>query len=327
MKKTIIAFIILGLHLGICDAAELARLPELLHPTMIDIYKDELFVLEEASVHVFSLKDFSLKRSFGKKGEGPGELMSNPDLPNAMQIFDQKIMVYSYNKLILFSLAGEMLEERRIPFVAFQVMPFGEGYATVRFNRETDGSSKVLVVLCDKKFENPRTIYENRLLNNMKKARIAYPLSTVYFKIYHGKLYVFDQFEEFKICVYDTQGKELPTITQPYERLQVTEKFKKESLDWLRVQPAFKTVSQTIKDMFYFNDFLPVFRYSQVADNKIFVQTYESKAGLCEFYVLDLKGRLLEKLFLPGADRNQFRPTPASLFAFQDNTCFLKYFF
>ncbi len=51
-------------------------LPEVMKPDNITVYENERYVVE--GPEIYSLKALKLIRKFGKKGEGPGELISIP---------------------------------------------------------------------------------------------------------------------------------------------------------------------------------------------------------------------------------------------------------
>jgi hypothetical protein len=60
---------------------KLAALKEVVNATAIEIDGDELFVLDEVVVYVYSMKDFKLLRKFGREGNGPGEFVYYPVSP------------------------------------------------------------------------------------------------------------------------------------------------------------------------------------------------------------------------------------------------------
>lgn len=295
-------------------------LTEPANPTIVEAAGDELYILDDVFVYVYSLKDYKLLRKFGKKGEGPGELLTTLDMPITMQLSDKYIILNSFNKIIYFSKSGQMIKERRIPIIAFQVIPFGDNYVVTKFNRDSSGSSKAAVLLFDQDFKEIKKLYENNLLNDMRKGKIAVPLANIFAKCSGDRVFIFDQQRDFIIDVFDLNGKKLAPVTMDYRKLKVNEAFKKKYMDWLKVQPAFKTVMEVIKDMIYFTEYLPVVRNAKIMNQQLIVQTYKMQDQRCEFLMLDLKGNIKKQVFLPGADREQIRPDPAAVYTFQGNT-------
>jgi len=54
-------------------AGKTVPLPALLNPDLIEVQGDDMFIAQDSVISIFSLKDFSLKNKFGKRGEGPQE--------------------------------------------------------------------------------------------------------------------------------------------------------------------------------------------------------------------------------------------------------------
>ncbi len=320
-KKWIILLLLLLFALvGTAFAEKPALLPELVNPSLVETDGEMMFILDGDRVKVYSLKDYRLDFSFGKRGEGPGEWVSSPDLPPTMRLHNGRVFITCFNKLLVFSKDGKLVREAKIPIPAFQVVPFGKKYAAVRFNRRDDGSSQAAVMLLDETLKPYKTLYEADLVNNFRKKKIAFPLLDTFIRSAGGKLYVFDKQKDFVIEVFDTDGKRLPPISHPYRRIRVTEAYKKEKLEWLKVHPAIKGVPFDIMKMLVFPEFLPVFRNVTVSGGKIYITTYRKKGKEFEFFIMDLQGKIQKRLFLHDAIEDAIRPNPAAVYAFTGNT-------
>ena len=297
---------------------KLTVLAELTDPSILEIDGQEIFILDEARVYVYSLQDYGLIRQFGKKGEGPGELKTLQDIPITMQVFKEYVLLNSYNKIVFFSKSGKMLKEKRIPFLAFQIVPFGKNYAVTKFTRSPDGGSQLSVLLFNPKFEELKRLYETELQNDMRKKKIAFPFAITFSQCSGDRLLVVDQKKEFEILRFDLEGNRLVPIKKPYQKIPVSETFKKESWEWLKLQPSYKLVPERLTQMIYFPEYLPVIRNLLVKEQKIYLQTYKTKDSLSEFFILDLQGRVEKTLFLPGASKDrQIRPNPAVTYTFK----------
>ncbi len=325
MKKIVfIILLVLLIFSSFGFPEKLSVLAELTNPAMIEIDGEELYVLDDVEVYVYSLQDYGFLRKFGKRGEGPGELLPPPDMPLMMQVRKEDVILYSFNKMIYFSKAGKMIKEQRIPFIAFRIIPFGKNYAVIKFARSNQGESQVGVLLFDAEVKELKKLYETELLNDFRKGKIAFPLVNVHIQCSEHQLFVLDQKLEFEIQRFDLEGNQLTPIKHPYQKIKVTEAYKKEGWEWLNIQPAFKTAPDAVKNMIYFTEYLPVIRNILVIDKKIYVHTYKTKEKLSEFFILDLNGSVLKTVFLPAAKwERQVRPTQAVTYAFKDN----KYYY
>ena len=77
-----------------------AILKDVFNPGMIHVQEGEVILVEDATVFVFSLPDVSLKRSFGKKGQGPGEMTASPYIFNRSIPISDAYFVDSQEKVL-----------------------------------------------------------------------------------------------------------------------------------------------------------------------------------------------------------------------------------
>ncbi len=295
---------------------KVAELPELNKPSWLMVNSNEIFILDDYQVAVYSLKDYKFLRKFGKKGEGPGELLPLPDTPLSMDVTNDRVILNAFNKVIFFSKAGKFLEEKRFKDYTFRVMSAGKGYVATIFSRGKDGKSAIAIVLLDEQMNKKKTIYENSPQNDTGKGKVVMPMIKIFTRRIGEKLYVFDQQKGFLIKVFDLQGTPLNEIKIAYDPIKTDDVFKKKWTDWLCSLPLFKKATQQQKDMLVFSEYLPVIRTCVTKDNRLYLQTYRTKGDQSEFYFLDPAGKVLAKTFLPGADVEQLRGNPATIYDF-----------
>lgn len=291
-------------------------LPELINPSMIDTDGERLIILDGINVYVYALDDFQLMKKFGKRGEGPGELITNTDLPLNMYLHDDQIMVNSFNKLAYFDKDGQFIKEKKIPFLVSQIIPLGERLVVTKFNRKSDGSSILSVILTDENLKLLETVYSNELLNDQGRGKIAWPLLNINIQACAGRLFVFDQQLNFQIDIYNAAGEKIKEIKKDYNNVEITDTYKKQTLEWIKIQPALRAAPEEIKKMIYFLKHLPVLNHCLVRDNKIYIQTSRVKEDKVEFFVLDFSGRVLKQTYLPNAKPESIRLSPAANYTF-----------
>ena len=327
MKNWTISFLIMALALAGYGKA-IRVLPELVFPSFLETDGQNIFIMDQVQVYVYSLEDYKLAGQFGKQGEGPGELMTQPDLPATMLVHGDHVILNSFNKMVTYTKSGEFVAEKKIPFILSQMIPFGKYYAVSKFNRLADGGSKVSVLLLDETLETVKEVYETSLLNDQGRGRVAYPLLTVYIRVADDKLYVYNQQEGFKIRLYDPAGEPVGEIEHAYEKIKTGADYKKTKMEWLLKQPAAKQVPEEIlKKWVYFLDELPVLIHFLIKDKKIYAQTSRARnsESESEFFVLDLSGKVLGKRFLPNAKPESIRINPAANYTFdQDRYLYLR---
>jgi hypothetical protein len=71
--KGLILFLILFLTFASrADAGKVVPLIQLAKPNSITVDKNHVYITDQGTISIYSLKDFKLEKAFGKKGEGPG---------------------------------------------------------------------------------------------------------------------------------------------------------------------------------------------------------------------------------------------------------------
>jgi len=73
----------------------------ILNPESIAVLENEVFILERATVYVFSLNNLQLIREFGREGQGPGEIEITPWLSNTLNVSNNSIHFQVYEDKIL----------------------------------------------------------------------------------------------------------------------------------------------------------------------------------------------------------------------------------
>jgi hypothetical protein len=323
-KTRIFLLLLLLLSVSPGFAVKLAVLPELNRPSFIEIRDDEAYVLDDTVVKVYSMKDCHLIRQFGKRGNGPGELMPNDEIPLEMQLVNGQVFLNSQTKFIHYSYAGEVLKEKATHFVWMQIIPLGKDYCISR--RDYTRSKEIFfhIMLYDRDLNPLKTIYTSKPTSTIRsRGKAIIPSNFTYMKLAPSgkRLYVFSgRQEDFQVLVFDLQGKPLKPIKMDYQRPKWTDSFKKEVIDWFKTLPWGNRLSEDlIKQYVEFPAYLPAIRNILAEENRLYVQTYKKKANDSEFFVFDENARLVKKVFLPDESHYKVKMNPVITFTIKDN--------
>lgn len=323
LKQTALVLILL-MCVSYGYSEKLSVLAEPHKPGMIEVNDHELFVVDGVMVYVYSLKDYRLVMQFGKRGEGPGELIPDPEIPPQLQLVNDKILLNTFNKMIYYSRAGKILKERRVDFYAPQMRPVGNNFAMVNVSNDEEGKQTFKVILLDSGLKELKTLYLRKRLHPVyRKQRIELPPTLIFIRSSEDKVFVMDQAKGFTIYVYDKDGNPLKTIKKDYKPVKMSGVYKKEILEWLRRHPLFREAPAEIKNMVHLTEYLPVIRNFLVKDHKIYVRTYQQKNGLAEFFIFDENGKELKHIFLPEGDIEKIQGNPNSTYTFKGD----KYYY
>ena len=315
VKKVIVVFALLS---SLCwshgFAKKSAALPELNNPISIEIDENELYVLDEAVVYVYSLKDYRFLGKFGRKGEGQGQLMPNPEVPLAMNIANGNVFLSSQIKMIRFSKKGEIIKEQRIPF-SFQTIPFGENFVSIKIST-IHALNSFNAILYDPGFNQLKLLYSRERTPVSRRGMFSLPPELIIIRSSKDKLFVFDQQKGSVIDTFDLQGNRLDNIKIDYQRIKITDSFKRTAEAWFMAQPSFNMAAEELRKMIYFPDYLPMMRNFIIKNQKLYIQTYKTQGNSSEFIILDFHGKLIKQTFLPVYETSPLQLNSSNIFTF-----------
>jgi hypothetical protein len=304
--------IIIVLLLSVLLSAEKAApLPELMKPGQIKADKNNIYVVEGATIYIYSLKDFSLRKKFGKKGEGPQEFMLPPPGRVELIIRPDALLVNSLGKLSYFTTGGEFQKEIKISVIMDSwVSPLGNRFAGVCFRQE-DNIFYNTINIFDEELKKGEEIFKFKSalqpgkVDFITAARLPL-LCTMEDKIYFGG-------KDGDIYVFDDKGKKLSTIRHEYEKVKLSEARKKMYIDFFKTDPRYKQGWEQFGKQAQFPAYFPVLRDLTVSDGKLYILTYKEKDGKREFYISGTDGKLIKKTMLLLPEMNPLELYPYTI--------------
>jgi len=304
--------------------AKIVPLPMVQRPMALAVGKDRIYLWDadlakaDYSIKILTASDYSLIRSFGKKGKGPGEFLTGAGLPH---LAGTDVWSEDIRKIVVFNSEGEF--RREIPFppgfrgMFHSLLPLGDHFAALATDWTSNPSGQLLWQgrVFDKEFKTVKqfvsdipSLYppppppppppgqkEPALKESKPEPKIVYEAipECIDYAVANDKIFVADTRKGFHISVFDDQGRLLYEITKGYDKLKVPADFQGPYLQFLKQKNAWLLNQADIK----FREYYPAFYFFKIADNKIFIATYAKKDGLNELYVLDLKGNILKRSF------------------------------
>ncbi|UCH97152.1 MAG: hypothetical protein JSV88_09965 [Candidatus Aminicenantes bacterium] len=315
----VILILLLGLSYGFSN--KLAALPELNKPSIIEIDGDEIYVLDDVVVKVYSLKARRLLRQFGKKGHGPGELMPNDEIPLQMQLINGQVFVNSQTKFVFFTKSGQVIKEKAFPFMYMQIIPLGKNYAMSKVGFDNIRQIFFRIILYDEKLNELKTIYTSEKSGTLRgTGKVTVPPNFTY--MYRGgeRLLVYSgRQEDLHVRVFDLEGNPLTPIKIDYQKSKWRDSSKKEIIDWIKASPRFRIVPLALEKVLEFPIYMPVIRNVVAENNRVYVQTYKKKNNLSEFFIFDVDGKLLKRVFLLDASTYKVKMNPDITFTIKNN--------
>jgi len=315
--KTFLFFLVIILIFpSLADAAKIASLPGILSPKMIAVDDDTIYITDQESLFVYSLNKFELVRKIGQKGEGPDEYMYTP----SVQILRDSFLLYTNFKFSLFKKKddGRSILEKRFPFPVQKFNLAGDNYFIHQWTSDEKNRRFSEIIAYDQNFKKINTLYTKEskiqsLESIIKETRIVGPIVT--FQCWEDKIFVANGNKGFYIEIFNERGQLLTVIKKDYEKIRISEADKKRLIEdfknkpYLKIQNRwqyFKKIAGNFDKMF--PEYFPAMQSLSVSDNKLYVKTYNRKEGNGnwkeEYVILDLKGNIVKKVFLPYAKNN-----------------------
>jgi hypothetical protein len=261
---------------------------------LIDVDENEnIYVLDNqtATIRVFNKQGEYLK-TIGKKGQGPGELIS----PRTIQITPQnEIMVYDFGirRLTFFSLEGEFLRH----VSAAKALVLGDtkmdsqgNIISIYVDREN-----ISLIKYDSNLEPSLTISSESLDWNRDPSIYEVMRPMPYFSVTREDEIIYGYSDKYEILVYDSGGELIRKILKEYDPKPVTEKDKEDHINYIS---GGRGLPKELKVVFP-KHLLPFMSISLDDQGRIFVGTLERPEGLkhlCFFDIFDLDGKYIAKV-------------------------------
>ena len=279
-------------------AEKLVTFYEIMKPVQIAVDEDYIYISDQYKVSVYARKGFKLIRKIGRKGEGPAEFQTQP----LINITPGHILLYSFNKIALFSSEGKLLKEKKFSNMTIgAVERIGENYVVNYYSFTEVSIAKI--VLFNKNFEETRILYSYKMpvpkIEGGKK--VLHLLNPhVSFQCYKDKIYIIDGHKGFYIESFDLNGNSLGVIREKFPKVKVSEQFKAETIKkFLRGFNGLDIKKIKKRFEFRFPGYFPEIRDFSICDGKFYVRTYRNEKGRDEYVILDLKGKKMGNVWLP----------------------------
>jgi len=291
--------------------ALLTTLPDILKPVSITVHGDEIYIMEGAVIHVYSLKSKKMLRTFGQKGEGPGELMDTPFFLNKINFHNNSVVVETVLKLVYFDKNGKLQKEfkKKNP-AAYLTTPFGKNFVVTKVVQGADNKT-IYNAICifDSELNEVKELFrqEHTQQGAPPDLKINLLMEFPVFRVVGDKVFVEEGVNGFIIHAYDTKGNELKRIERKdFKNVPIPQSYKDKLIEKFKVDPiikaqgGFERVKNIVK--FIFPKTFPLIQNIEASKDKLYVQTYNVKDGKNEYIIMDHDGKNLKRVWLPYFD-------------------------
>ncbi len=294
----------------------IGTLPDVMRPSMIVVKNNKLYIAEGAIFSVYSINDQKLLHKFGKKGEGPGELIEIPHIPNKISVQKGNIFVTGIGKAISFSKTGKFISEFKTTQSVFQLIPAGNNFIAKEFAQSKDGKTRYMTItLYNSDMKKLKELYRQPFVQQQGSPGIVLDMTMEFVSIVitEEKIFLEESPKGFLIEVFDFDGNKLYDIKKEYKKIPVTAKDREEQENKLKNDPQVKQQANRMggwNEMkkfikMTFSAYFPPIKGIEASGNRLYVRTYNVKDGKDEYIVMDLKGNVKKKVYIS----NSFEPS------------------
>jgi hypothetical protein len=294
MRHLLILILVSFLYNPLSSSTDALLLEKVMKPHALLITKKHIVVAGEKTVQLYSLKDGSFIRFFGRLGMGPGEFSSRP------QIYFQPpdtLLINSRMKLTIFNLDGTHIKDVKFPQMISKIIPLDSKYMASLFN--IVGEKRAYshsAALCDSRFQLIKKLDEHITPNPIRRIDVIFFKWD--FKVYQNKVFIIKpQNNGLLINVFDHNGNSVYSINKEFEKIKVPREFVQKKRE--EIKKAKKEYWPLLKDTLYFPAFFPVVQNFFINDHKIYIKTWLSRDDLIQFIVMDLRGMEQKAVYMP----------------------------
>lgn len=308
MKKLFLIFLVTLLSSSLLVHAEkLAEFQEYFRAVYLAMDENRVYIADKANsiIHIYSRKDFTHIRQFGRKGQGPTDF----EFIGFIRVYPDYLFISAGRKVSYYSKNGDFLKTVTPSFpTTGGYIPLDSNFICKNYLGENPKEKlhKIIVELLDSKFKKKKDLYlaelDKFVRYNFETGKTDVLVTRDCFKleVYNDRLYVGNTDVGFFFIVFDTKGNRLYEINLSYENRKITSKEKKKIMDEFREAIGEQEFNRRKASHDYiFPKFYPAYYDFTVADGKIYVFSYPIIDVPQEVIILDLRGNFLGKTIIP----------------------------
>lgn len=313
MKKNLILLIIvIVMFCSLCYGEKVAVLDEIKKPRNIAIDDTQLYITEDATAFIYSLRDYKLKKKFGSKGQGPREFEILPHIPIGIDAGTDELIVSSIRKISYFTKDGQFIKEVRAVNQALRLRPFNDKFLGWSQTREK-GILYNTIFLFDSELDKIKELYryKDSFQGQGKGYRVLHKVFS--YHAYNNHIFLPGE-DDAEIAVLNDRLQKQFAIRLDRERIKVDREFKKRLTHYLKTSLESKTIYETHLKPLIFPAYFPVIADFFVDSGIVYVMTWKREKGNNEFFTYDTKGRFKKRIMIPIRYETDLSPYPTLVY-------------
>lgn len=320
MKKLLLFVMILIIHVwastGLAAAGKKTiPMPDLVNPEVLMMDENQMYVVEGTTIYIYDAENFSLKKKFGKRGEGPQEFFVNPQSgsPMGLDVQSDRLIISSLGKVSFFTKDGQFDKELKVGGSGDQFQPLGSGLVgRVIYGNSETGKNMRSIRFFDKSLKKVKDIVTVEHHFQIRNRELTILRDIQFYSTWKNHLYAAWE-ADLKIDVFNSKGDPVRTIKHPLKRLKVTEELKQGVRDFFKTQPTLKDLITRFNIKLVFPEYLPALRAFVIDNDKLYCLTWNDTPKGTEVIVMNLDGGSPSSSFVKLEKQDVLQPYPTAI--------------
>jgi len=294
MKKNVILCVMCFVLVADVYPEVLTSFPDLARPYWFRLDGGYIYISDLYSVLVYDMKTFKRVAKLGRQGEGPGEFRS---LPKIAVTKDRLILSDPY-KILIYSKTFKLIKEIKLISFTDLVFPVEDNFV-FKGSRDVDREEYNVFALYNSRLEKIKDLLIEPD-NEYDRKFFILPFSQS--RTWKDRVFIAQPRKGFYMDVFDKDGKKLYHIEKEVEKVKSEEKHRRFFMEEI-LHIVGRSRYERAKNRGVFDkpmmEFLAPIKNFWVVENRIYVKTHELTDTKEKFFILDIKGNILETVFLP----------------------------
>lgn len=297
MKKRNLFIVLFFLFYCLSGAAKIYDMPDLMMPHTMTIEDKDIYVAERSRVFIYKYPN-TLKKVFGKRGDGPGELKEYFDQGLTVSILGDKICVCSDGRVSFFNKDGTFVEEKRTGS-GHTYSAIKNGFVGIRYGYIENFAYNFIVLVGNnmqtrKKLQKKKHWFQQSGKIdpvNVRNPRYCVMGDLIYTEDSNGHIYI-----------HDGKGKNIGIAKADYQKVEVSVEDQNMYHEYYQNHKYYKDRYEDLKSLIKFPKYYPSLKFFDCSGNRIYVMTHVRKDGANKIYIFNKSGKFIRKVFVKMKD-------------------------
>jgi len=314
VMKTYLTVFLAGFLAFPCAGQNLGKVEEILWPSMMKVYKDQCYIVQDYQIFIYQLPGLKLKRVLGKKGLGPGEFNLDPSRSIVFSFDGDCILAESRNKVIVFDNEGKVLREHKKKPTILQLHALSDGFAALQIEYGDEGKAYFKALILDAEMNEVAELFRQPFFTFGNEVYVM--PDSLNLCVVGETVWVEQSPVGFKIVGFDVKGNQVHEIKRDVPAWEVLEGHRQQAFDDFCLIPSIQRIKEeqgmsAVREMLnqsklVYPENFPDIRHITTDRHGLYVQTSKPLRDKTEFLRFKPDGTFVKRIEVPAVESLPF---------------------